>query len=100
MGLHHVICPSCKKPHQWFSGNLDNRCMGCRQWDDRSDLEIMMGHIKNLVEEQANDESLWAEPIDRLRTIHEEIVLKALRRLHARIEGDKEAEEFYSDNGE
>lgn len=29
MGLYPIDCPTCKKPHLWFSGNLDTRCGDC-----------------------------------------------------------------------
>lgn len=29
MGLYTIECPSCKKPHQWFSGHADQRCFDC-----------------------------------------------------------------------
>jgi hypothetical protein len=39
--------------------------------------------IKAVVDEQANDDSLWFVP----ETITEDILQRALRRLHAAIEG-------------
>jgi hypothetical protein len=39
--------------------------------------------VKAVVDEQANDDSLWFVPV----TITEDILQKALRRLHAAIEG-------------
>lgn len=35
MGLYAIDCPSCKKPHMWFSGSMDQRCAECkkpREW--------------------------------------------------------------------
>lgn len=29
MGLLTIECPKCGKPHQWFTGNLDQRCRKC-----------------------------------------------------------------------
>ena len=30
MGLYAIDCPQCGKPHQWFSGNSDQRCSECQ----------------------------------------------------------------------
>lgn len=30
MGIHVIGCPSCNRPHNWFSGSLDQRCLECR----------------------------------------------------------------------
>lgn len=30
MGMYMIGCPTCKKAHYWFSGNLDQRCPDCR----------------------------------------------------------------------
>jgi len=29
MGLYPIDCPKCRKPHLWWSGNLDTRCPDC-----------------------------------------------------------------------
>ncbi len=44
--------------------------------------------ISKIVDEQANDWSLWFEP----RTIREKVLQRALRRLHVAIEGKTETE--------
>lgn len=30
MGVCTIFCPSCQQAHQWFSGNIDQRCLGCK----------------------------------------------------------------------
>jgi hypothetical protein len=44
--------------------------------------------IKKVVDHQANLVSLWAEPVGRKVTMHESMLMAALRHLHAVIEGD------------
>jgi hypothetical protein len=29
-GLYPIGCPACGQLHLWFSGNADQRCLGCR----------------------------------------------------------------------
>lgn len=64
-------------------------CMICeangKKWDK----------VKAIVNEQANDVGLWSMPLDRQQTIYEAHLQKALRRLHAEIEGEEWAKEFY-----
>lgn len=47
-----------------------------------------MAEIEGMVNEQANDPGLWFVP----QTITEDILQRALRRLHVAIEGKSEAE--------
>jgi hypothetical protein len=63
--------------------------------DENLRLLRVFEKILKVVDLQINDKSLWAEPVDRPRTIHEEIALRNLRWLHAVVEGDDEAAEFY-----
>jgi hypothetical protein len=31
VGLYPIDCPACKRPHIWFSGNMDQRCVECQK---------------------------------------------------------------------
>lgn len=42
--------------------------------------------IQSKVDEQSNNDALWAEPYGRRRTMHEEELLRGLRGLHDTIE--------------
>lgn len=53
-------------------------------WDLTVKLEDKLAAIQRLVDEQAEDESLWFHP----QHITEDILQQALRRLHAVIEGE------------
>lgn len=55
------------------------------------DPKDKLDKIKAVVDEQAEDESLWAKPV----YISENYIQRALRRLHAAIEGDEVMERFY-----
>jgi len=48
----------------------------------------MIENPKDVVEEQANDESLWLKPLENPR-IEEAMLQEALRRLHAAVEGEE-----------
>lgn len=45
-------------------------------------------HVLDIVRHQANMESLWATPCGRMHTLHESLLMAALRHLHAVVEGD------------
>lgn len=51
---------------------------------------INLEKIQKVVDEQAEDESLWFIP----RYITEDLLQRALRRLHAVIEGDSKMEDM------
>lgn len=44
---------------------------------------------KEVVDHQANLETLWSSPVDRQPSMQEVLLQYALRHLHAVIEGDK-----------
>lgn len=50
--------------------------------------ESQIKELKEIVNHQANMESLWAMPIYKQPTIMESLLCAALRHLHAVIEGD------------
>lgn len=35
MGIYTVKCPSCSQPHDWFSGNSDQRCPVCKNGENK-----------------------------------------------------------------
>ena len=53
-----------------------------------NDIDKWRLNLLKAVEAQANDETLWALPIDRLPTIHEAYHAQSLRWLHRVIEED------------
>lgn len=55
MGLYTVFCPSCKQAHQWFSGNLDQRCTRCR-WVPDSALHDRAENLQLRLDEVTRQE--------------------------------------------
>lgn len=63
MGIYPVDCPSCKKPHQWFSGNLDQRCAACQKPKDRK-LYLPMDNETGGLQEGVSLLSTYMEVVD------------------------------------
>jgi hypothetical protein len=54
MGLYNVNCPQCTKPHLWFSGNTDQRCIDClaKHFDSRlTQLKAIEQRLDEILEQ-------------------------------------------------
>ena len=45
MGLYTIPCPSCKQPHAWFSGSIDQRCPNCKRADHPKKMAVSMAPL-------------------------------------------------------
>ena len=52
----------------------------------RNTPEYALEQIPALVDQQAEDEGLWATTVGRLHTFHESYLMQELRKLHALVE--------------
>ena len=76
MGLYHINCPSCNKPHTWFSGSFDQRCYECKdkhlkEWQEKVKQE---DYGKSVPEVAMQNKKATEEDIDKFLKEHSDLM--------------------------
>lgn len=83
MGLIVIICPSCNKPHLWFTGSNDQRCEECRKKKSMRDLAYYEHRLEQEIETNTNLKAIvecYKKALDLMQS-RERMLVEACRKV-------------------